>query len=101
MAGAANESVYMDVGYVAEMVQRFKQLGSTLRDIAAALNMAKNVLRMTAFFGGVGAAAAQIVENFQKSVEQMANKMMELSGDVDGALRAFRDGDATGSQRFT
>jgi hypothetical protein len=56
---------------------------------------------MTAFFGGVGAAAARIVENFQKSVELMANKMMELSGDVEGALRAFRDGDATGSQRFT
>lgn len=101
MAGAAESSVYMDVGYVTEMVQRFKQLGGVLRDIATALNFAKNVLRMTAFLGGVGAAAAQIIENFQKAVEQMSNKMIELSGDVDGALRAFRDGDTTGSQRFT
>ncbi len=101
MAGAADSSVYMDIGYVTEMVQTFKRLGSVLRDIATALNIAKTALRMTAFLGGVGAAAAQVVENFQKAVEQMSQKMIELSGDVDGALRAFRDGDVTGSQRFT
>ncbi len=100
MAGAENESVFMDVNYVSEMVQKFKQLGQTMREIAKTLDMVKNVLRLTAFFGGIGAAAAQVVENFQKVCEQMSNKLIELSGDVDGALRAFRDGDNTGSQRF-
>lgn len=96
----ADDAVFMDTEYVQGMVNKFKTLSTVCQTISSTLDAIKMVLKLTAFFGGIGAAAERVVDQLQKAVKKLAEEFKELSGDVDGALRAFRDGDTTGSKRF-
>jgi hypothetical protein len=49
---------------------------------------------------GATAAAAAFADRIRPNVEKAANKMHELSGDITGAIKAYRDGDMSGSKRF-
>jgi hypothetical protein len=52
-------------------------------------------------FGMVGnLALARYLDNIKPKVEALANTSKELSGDLQGAIKALRDGDYSGSQRF-
>lgn len=93
--------VYMDIPQVEAMGKRFKTFGDVLENIAKILKATITILKATALFGLVGNfALAAYLERIEPKVRKMAAKMDELSNDVNGAIRAYRDGDNSGSQRF-
>jgi hypothetical protein len=97
----AIEGVYMDTEAVGAMASKFKQLGDSLQGVSKALQMAMMILKTTAFVGLIGGLAVErYLAQIQPRIEKLAKKMVELSGDLEGAIRAYRDGDLTGSQRF-
>ena len=49
---------------------------------------------------GATAAAAAYADRIRPNVDKAAQKMHELSGDITGAIKAYRDGDLSGSKRF-
>lgn len=97
----AIEGVYMDTEAVGQMASKFKELGDVLKGVSKALQMAMMILKTTAFVGLVGGLAVErYLAQIQPRIEKLGEKMVELSGDLEGAIRAYRDGDLSGSQRF-
>lgn len=95
------QEVFMDIPAVENMGKRFKAFGDILENIAKILKATITILKATALFGLVGNyALAAYLERIEPKVRKMAAKMDELSGDVNGAIKAYRDGDMSGSQRF-
>jgi hypothetical protein len=95
------QEVYMDIPAVETMGKRFKTFGDILENIAKILKATITILKATALFGLVGNyALAAYLERIEPKVRKMAAKMDELSGDINGAIRSYRDGDNSGSQRF-
>jgi hypothetical protein len=95
------QEVFMDIPRVEAMGKRFKSFGDVLETIAKVLKATITILKATALFGLVGNfALAAYLERIEPKVRKMAAKMDELSGDISGAIRAYRDGDTSGSQRF-
>lgn len=95
------QEVYMDIPAVENMGKRFKAFGDILENIAKILKATITILKATALFGLVGNyALAAYLERIEPKVRKMAAKMDELSGDISGAVKAYRDGDLSGSQRF-
>lgn len=95
------QEVYMDIPQVEKFVQQFNTFGETLKKISQVLEGLMMVLKITAFVGFVGGA---IVERWlsilKPQVDKMANKMLEISRDVNDAIKSYRDGDNTGSSHF-
>jgi hypothetical protein len=95
------EEVFMDVPQVQKMAESFGNFGEILKGVAKALEAAIMVLRMTAFVGLVGGMAVERYLNMVKPrVEKMADKMIELRGDLQGAINHYQTGDESGSRRF-
>lgn len=93
--------VYMDIPKVEAMGKRFKQFGDILETIAKVLKTTITILKATALFGAIGNfALAAYLERIEPKVRRMAQKMDQLSDDITGAIKAYRDGDMSGSQRF-
>jgi len=95
------EEVFMDIPQVERMAKAFNTFGETLDAVSRVLQGIVMTLRVSAFLTlGGGAAAAVWLDRIQKNMKRMADKMRELSGDVNDAIRAYRDGDLSGSRRF-
>lgn len=95
------DEVYMDIPAVERMAKSFDSFGDTLNAVEKTLQALSYTLKATAFLTlGGSAAAAKIVDMVIPRVKQMAEKMQELSGDLTSAIKAYRDGDLSGSQRF-
>ncbi|PKO13953.1 MAG: hypothetical protein CVU39_16360 [Chloroflexi bacterium HGW-Chloroflexi-10] len=95
------EEVYMDIPQVQKMAESFGNFGEILKGIAKALEAAIMVLRMTAFVGLVGGMAVERYLSMVKPrVEKMADKMLELRSDLQGAINHYQTGDESGSRRF-
>lgn len=93
--------VFMDIPKVEAMSKRFKQFGDILEAIAKVLKTTITILKATALFGAIGNfALAAYLERIEPKVRRMATKMDDLSNDITGAIKAYRDGDMSGSQRF-
>jgi hypothetical protein len=93
--------VSMDYGVVDNMSKVFNTSSEILNAVAKALEIASSILKATAMFGMVGnLALARYLDNIKPKVEALANTSKELSGDLQGAIKALRDGDYSGSQRF-
>jgi len=97
----ASPDVSMNIPDVESMAQVF----STMADVAKAISKALKIIIMTlkgmAFISfGATTALEQYLSQIQPRIEKLGDKFEELSGDLDGAIRSFRDGDNTGSQRF-
>lgn len=94
--------VFMDIPKVEAMSKRFKQFGDILETIAKVLKTTITILKATALFGAIGNfALAAYLERIEPKVRRMATKMDDLSNDITGAIKAYRDGDMSGSQRFS
>jgi hypothetical protein len=95
------QEVYMNIPVVERMVGTFNTCGETLKRISQVLEGLMMILKATAFVGFVGGA---IVERWlsvlKPQVDKMAAKMLELSRDVNDAIKSYRDGDQTGSNHF-
>ncbi len=95
------EEVYMDIPAVEKMSNDFKVFGEILTGVATALEAISLVLKATAWLSlGSTAAVAAFVDRIKPNVKRAADKMEELSGDIQSAIRAYRDGDYSGSRRF-
>lgn len=95
------EEVYMDIPAVEQMGQAFQSFGDVLEAVSKTLQAISMVLKATAFVSlGATAGAAAFIDRIQPRLKAAGEKMVELSGDLDGAIRSYRDGDNQGSQRF-
>lgn len=93
--------VYMDIPQVQNMANRFKQFGDVLDGIAKVMEGLLTALRISAWLSlGATVAAERYVERVQKAVKRAAEKMRELHNDLESAIKAYRDGDYSGSKRF-
>jgi hypothetical protein len=95
------DEVYMDIPRVEQMSKSFNTFGDILKGVAKALLAISIALKAAAWLSmGATAAAAAYADRIRPNVEKAANKMHELSGDITSAVRAYRDGDLSGSKRF-
>lgn len=95
------EEVYMDVPQVERMASSFNTMSDILNAVANVLEAVSMTLKATAFVGLVGGyAVSAYLDRIRPRLTQAAQKMEELSGDINGAVVAYRDGDLSGSQRF-
>ncbi|MEJ2759501.1 MAG: hypothetical protein P8046_13555 [Anaerolineales bacterium] len=95
------EEVYMDIPQVQQMSKSFDTFGDILETIAKAMEAISMTLKATAFVGLVGGyAVAAYIDRIKPRVKTASDKMHELSGDLNGAVRAYESGDMSGSQRF-
>lgn len=95
------EEVFMDIPAVEKMGNDFKTFGEVLTGVAMALEAISIVLKATAWLSlGATAAVASFIDRIKPNVKRAADKMEELSGDIQSAIRAYRDGDYSGSRRF-
>ncbi len=95
------EEVFMDVPQVQKMAEAFGNFGDILQGISKVLEMTIMVLRTTAFVGLVGGIAVErYLSVIKPRVEKMAQKMLELQGDLQGAISNYQTGDDSGSRRF-
>lgn len=96
------DEVYMDIPVIEKMVKDFKTFGDVLDGVAKTLEALSLMLKATAWLSlGATAAAATFIDRIKPNITKAAAKMKELSDDVSSAIRSYRDGDNTGSQRFT
>lgn len=95
------EEVYMDIPQVENMSKSFDTFGEILEAVSKALQAISTMLKVSAFVSlGATAAASAFIDRIQPRIKAAGQKMQELSGDLDGAIRSYRDGDQSGSQRF-
>jgi hypothetical protein len=95
------EEVFMDIPQVERMSKSFKTFGDVLDGVAKTLRTLSIALKAAAWISlGGTAAAAAFVDRIIPNVQRAAAKMKELSGDITSAIKAYRDGDLSGSKRF-
>lgn len=95
------EEVFMDIPAVEKMSKDFNNFGNILEGVGKTLEALSLVLKATAWISfGATAAAAAYIDRIKPAVQKAADKMHELSGDIMSAIRAYRDGDYSGSRRF-
>jgi len=95
------DEVFMDIPRVEQMSKSFNTFGDILQGVAKALLAISIALKAAAWLSfGATAAAAAYADRIRPNVDKAANKMHELSGDITSAIKAYRDGDMSGSKRF-
>lgn len=95
------ETVFMDIPQVQQMAKSFQTFGQVLDGIAKAMEAISAALKASAWLSlGATYAAALYIDRIQPNVKKAGDKMRELSSDIDSAIRAYRDGDFSGSRRF-
>jgi len=92
--------VQIDFAVVQTMADVMSTTAETLGIVNNTLMGIEGVLAASAFIGFVGGAAAAYIENIRESVSSISDMATELNSDLNGAIKALRDGDFSGSQRF-
>lgn len=94
--------VSMDYEAVQRLADDFRASAGALRAVGQALEVAAALLKTSAFVGLVGnLGLAAYLDNIRPHVERLAATCDELHSDLLGAIISLRDGDYSGSQRFT
>ena len=95
------EEVFMDIPRVEQMSKSFQTFGTVLEGVSKSLLAISIAMKATAWLSfGATAAAAAYADRIRPNVDKAAKKMHELSGDITSAIKAYRDGDMSGSKRF-
>ena len=95
------DEVYMDIPQVEKMVKDFQTFGEVLDAVSKALEALSLMLKATAWLSlGATAATAAFVDRIKPNVKRASEKMRELSNDIRDAIKAYRDGDLSGSRHF-
>lgn len=95
------DEVFMDIPAVEKMAKSFDDFGQALDGVAKVLQGISITLKVSAFLTlGGSAAASAMIDRILPRLKKLSEKMIELSGDVDSAVKAYRDGDLSGSRRF-
>ena len=97
----ATDEVFMDIPQVENMAKAFNTFGEVLDGVSKAMQALSISLKAAAWFSfGATAAAAAYIDRIQPNVKKAGDKMRELNGDIQSAVRSYRDGDNSGSRRF-
>ena len=95
------QEVFMDIPQVEKMSKTFDGFGDTLDAVAKTLEALSLLLKATAWLSlGSTAAMAAFIDRILPNIKNSAAKMKEIASDVMSAIKAYRDGDMTGSRRF-
>lgn len=95
------DEVFMDIPRVEQLSKSFQTFGSVLEGVSKALLAISMAMKASAWLSlGATAAVAAYADRIRPNVDKAAKKMHELSGDITSAIRAYRDGDLSGSKRF-
>ncbi len=95
------DEVFMDIPQVEKISKDFHTFGEVLDAVSKALEAISMVMKATAWLSlGATAAIATFIDRIRPNVKTAADKMRELSEDINSAIRAYRDGDLSGSKRF-
>ncbi|MDJ0754993.1 MAG: type VII secretion target [Ardenticatenaceae bacterium] len=95
------QGVYMDTDAVRNFSKNFGTISEVLFGVSKAMETLSTVLKATAFVGLVGGyAVAQVIDQIQPRIEELAEKCEEISGDLDASVDAYERGDELGSTRF-
>lgn len=97
----AAAKIEMDVPEVAKIAKTINTVGQVLKTVAKVLEVLSTTLKATAFIGLVGGyAVAQYIDQFRPQIEKMAEKCIEITQDVNTAIKNFQNQDFTASGRF-
>lgn len=95
------EEVFMDIPQVEKMSKDFATFGEVLDAVAKTLEALSMIMKATAWISlGATSAVAAFIDRIKPNVQKASAKMKELSTDIQSAIRAYRDGDYSGSRRF-
>ena len=95
------QEVFMDIPQVEKMSKSFESFGDTLDVVAKTLEALSMLLKATAWLSlGSTAALSTFIDRILPNIKRAAAKMKEVAGDIMSAIRAYRDGDLSGSRRF-
>ena len=95
------EEVYMDIPQVEKMSKDFHTFGDVLEAVNKTLEALSMLMKATAWISfGATTAIATYIDRIRPNVKRAADKMKELAGDLMSAIRAYRDGDLSGSKHF-
>jgi len=93
--------VAMDYEVVGRMAKIFATSGDVLKTVGTVLEIAAKTLKASAMFGLVGnLALAYYLDNIATACKRLSETCIEMDGDLQGAIKALRDGDYSGSTRF-
>ncbi|KPL91867.1 type VII secretion target [Herpetosiphon geysericola] len=97
----AAAKIEMNVGPVQQIAKTINTVGQVLKTVAKVLEVLSTTLKATAFIGLVGGAAvANYIDQFRPQIEKMAEKCIEITQDVNTAIKNFQNQDFTASGRF-
>jgi hypothetical protein len=95
------DQVYMDVPAVRGVAKTCQQVGEVLAKANQTMEGLVTLLRTTAFMGLVGGLAlAQFMDSIRPYIEQVSQKCLELSSDLNTSIDAYQNGDQQGATRF-
>lgn len=99
MAEAAQ--IKMDIAPVQQIAKTINTVGQVLKTVAKVLEVLSNTLKATAFIGLVGGmAVANYIDQQRPLIEKMAEKCIEITQDVNTAIKNFQNQDFSASGRF-
>jgi len=95
------DEVFMDIPQVQKISKDFTTFGEVLDGVAKALTAIATALKMTAWISfGATEALAQYLDQIQPNFTKAAETMRTLSSDINSAIKAYQDGDLSGSKHF-
>jgi len=96
-----SQDVSIDYDAVTAMANGFDTSSDVMRNVSSALEIAINILKVSAMMGNVGAAAmARYLEGIKPNLDRLAATCDEMSTDLHAAVSYYRDGDTDASQKF-
>ncbi len=97
----AAAKIEMMVPEVAKIAKTINTVGQVLKTVCKVLEVLSTTLKATAFIGLVGGAAiANYIDQQRPLIEKMAEKCIEITQDVNTAIKNFQNQDFTASGRF-
>lgn len=95
------KETYMDIPVVEGYAKQFLQLGGTVNETSKKIDGLMIQVRDAAFIGQVGNAIYTYWTNQLKvKIDKLGAKLEEIGRDINDAIKAYRDGDFSGSQHF-
>jgi hypothetical protein len=95
------QEVFMKIPDVEKMSRVFDGCGETLMAVAKTLEAISLLLKSTAWLSlGSTAAMATFIDRILPNIKRSSVEMKSVSEDIMSAIRAYRDGDMSGSRRF-
>lgn len=93
--------VKIDYELVGKMSEIFGTSGDVLKTVGTVLEAVGKALQAADMFGILGLKALGFyLDNIGTKCKKLGEHCKEMQGDLQGAIKALRDGDFSGSTRF-